>query len=231
MEAPGRVKFLLVAVNYFTKWVEAKLLATITGKNVLNFVWSNIVCRFGVPHEIISDNGKQFAEDPFKAWCTEMKIQQKFTSVAHPQANGQVEVTNRTLVHGIKTRLDKARGDWVEHLPNVLWAYRTTPRTATQETPYNLVYGSKTVIPTEIGLPSPQMMAFVFEKNEQDMRVNLEALEERRELAEVREAKYKEVIAKYYNKKAKVNSFKPGDLVLRKNKVSQVEKLVKLAPN
>ena len=58
LEAPGRVKFLLVAVNYFTKWVEAKLLATITGKNVLNFVWSNIVCRFGVPHEIISDNEK-----------------------------------------------------------------------------------------------------------------------------------------------------------------------------
>lgn len=125
------MKFLLVAVDYFTKWVEVEPLATITGKNVLKFVWRNIVCRFGVPHILVSDNGRQFAEDPFKAWCLEMKITQKFTSVAHPQANGQVEVTNRTLLHGIKTRLDKAKGDWVENLSNILWAYRTTPRTST----------------------------------------------------------------------------------------------------
>lgn len=197
----------------------------------MKFVWRNVVCRFGVPHEIISDNGKQFAEDPFKSWCTEMKVVQKFTSVAHPQANGQVEVTNRTLLHGLKTRLDKARGDWVENLPNVLWAYRTTPRTATKETPYSLVYGSEAVIPAEIGLPSPRTIGYVAYSNDEEIRVNLDALEERRDMAYVREAKYKEAMSKYYNAKAKVNEFKPGDLVLRKNEASRAERLGKLAPN
>ncbi|GJU00331.1 reverse transcriptase domain-containing protein [Tanacetum coccineum] len=89
--SPGRVKFLVVAIDYFTKWVEAAPLATITGKNILKFIWSNIVCRFGIPGVIISDNRKQFAENPFRDWCNELKIKQKFTSVAHPQENGQIE--------------------------------------------------------------------------------------------------------------------------------------------
>ncbi|GJW39172.1 reverse transcriptase domain-containing protein [Tanacetum coccineum] len=67
-EAPRRVKFLVVAVDYFTKWVEAAPLATITGNNILKFVWNNIVCRFGIPGIIISDNGKRFAENPLCEW-------------------------------------------------------------------------------------------------------------------------------------------------------------------
>ncbi|GKD76978.1 reverse transcriptase domain-containing protein, partial [Tanacetum coccineum] len=65
-EAPGRVKVLVVIIDYFTKWVEAVPLATITGKNILKFVWNNIVWRFGIPSVIISDNGKQFKENPFR---------------------------------------------------------------------------------------------------------------------------------------------------------------------
>nr|GEZ85235.1 reverse transcriptase domain-containing protein [Tanacetum cinerariifolium] len=65
-EGPGKVKFLIVAMDYFTKWIEAKAVATITGRQVKKFVWDNIVCRFGIPGEIISDNGKQFADNPFK---------------------------------------------------------------------------------------------------------------------------------------------------------------------
>ena len=109
-EAPGRVKFLVVAIDYFTKWVEAAPLATITGKKILKFVWSKIVCRFGIPGLIVSDNGKQFADNPFRDWCNELNLKQKFTSVAHPQANGQIEVTNRILLQDLKTRLGKAKG-------------------------------------------------------------------------------------------------------------------------
>ncbi|GJU36197.1 reverse transcriptase domain-containing protein [Tanacetum coccineum] len=67
-EGPGKVKFLIVAMYYFTKWIEAKPVATITGNQIKKFVWDNIVCRFGLPREIISDNGKQFRDDPFKDW-------------------------------------------------------------------------------------------------------------------------------------------------------------------
>ncbi|XP_071700350.1 uncharacterized protein [Rutidosis leptorrhynchoides] len=147
----GNVKFLIVAIDYFTKWVEAKPLATISGKRVRNFVWEDIVCRFGIPNEIVSDNGTQFAGDPFRSWCAELNIKQTFTSVAHPQANGQCEVTNRDIVAGIKARLGHDRVGWVDELPKVLWAHRTTPKASTGETPFSLVYGSEAVVPAEIG--------------------------------------------------------------------------------
>ncbi|XP_071727782.1 uncharacterized protein [Rutidosis leptorrhynchoides] len=95
---PGNVKFLIVAIDYFTKWVEAKAVRTITGVQVRNFVWECIVCRFGIPRELVIDNGAHIAKDPFKTWCTDLNIIQKFTSVAHPQANGLCEVTNRDIV-------------------------------------------------------------------------------------------------------------------------------------
>ncbi|XP_071727859.1 uncharacterized protein [Rutidosis leptorrhynchoides] len=97
-EASRRVKFLVVAIDYFSKWVEAEPLAIITERNIVKFVWQNIICRFGILGIIISDNGKQFSENPFHDWCNELNIKQKFTFVAHPQANGKIEVTNRTLI-------------------------------------------------------------------------------------------------------------------------------------
>ncbi|GJW31573.1 reverse transcriptase domain-containing protein [Tanacetum coccineum] len=115
-EGPGKVKFLIVAIDYFTKWIEAKVVATITGNQVKKFVWDNIVCRFGLPGEIISDNGKQFRDNPFKDWCEKLCIRQCFASVKHPQANGLVERANRSLGEGIKARLDERSKDWIEEL-------------------------------------------------------------------------------------------------------------------
>ncbi|GKA29198.1 reverse transcriptase domain-containing protein [Tanacetum coccineum] len=124
-EGPGKVKFLIVAIDYFTKWIEAKPVATITGNQIKKFVWDNIVCRFGLPGEIISDNGKQFQDNPFKDWCEKLCIRQHFASVKHPQTNGLVERANRSLGEGIKARLDERSKNWMEELPHVLWAHRT----------------------------------------------------------------------------------------------------------
>nr|GEV27653.1 reverse transcriptase domain-containing protein [Tanacetum cinerariifolium] len=104
-KGPGKVKFLIVAMDYFTKWIEAKAVATITGEHVKKFTWDNIVCRFGIPSEIVSDNGKQFSDNPFKDWCDKLNITQRFASVKHPQSNGLVERANRSLGEGIKSRL------------------------------------------------------------------------------------------------------------------------------
>ncbi|GJY33238.1 reverse transcriptase domain-containing protein, partial [Tanacetum coccineum] len=71
-EGPGKVKFLIIAIDYFTKWIEAKPIANITGNQVKKFVWDNIVCRFGLRGEIVSDNGKQFRDNPFKDWCEKL---------------------------------------------------------------------------------------------------------------------------------------------------------------
>ncbi|GJV93265.1 reverse transcriptase domain-containing protein [Tanacetum coccineum] len=125
LEGPGKVKFLIVAIDYFTKLIEAKPVATITGNQVKKFVWNNIVCRFGLPGEIISDNGKQFRDNPFKDWCEKLCIRQRFASVKHPQANGLVERANRSLGEGVKARLDARSKNWMEEISHVLWAHRT----------------------------------------------------------------------------------------------------------
>ena len=106
----GQKKFIVVAVEYFTKWVEAEALGKITKNEVMNFVWKNIVCRFGIPRILISDNGTQFQGKKIMQWCEEMKIEQRFTSIGHPQANGQTEVTNKIILQHLKTRLTDAKG-------------------------------------------------------------------------------------------------------------------------
>ena len=115
-----QLKFLVVGIDYFTKLVEAKPLATITKKSIRTFVWRNIICRYGIPRVLVSDNGKQFDNSTFRDFCSELGIKNHYSSPAHPQANGQVEVTNRTLLKIIKTRLDGAKGIWLDELPSVL---------------------------------------------------------------------------------------------------------------
>ncbi|XP_027168007.1 uncharacterized protein LOC113767998 [Coffea eugenioides] len=229
--APGRYEHLVVAIDYFTKWVEAEPLVSISGKAIQKFFWRSIVCRFGIPHVLISDNGRQFAENPFRSWCAGLGIDQHFTSVGHPQANGQVENANRTVLQGLKTRLESAQSSWLDELPSVLWAYRTTPRTATHETPFSLTYGVEAVVPAEVGLPSPRTQNFVATSNEEELRCNLDMLEVRREEAAIRMAKYKSQIARYYNAKVKTIQYQPGDLVLRKNSISRAYSSNKLDPN
>ncbi|GJU81869.1 reverse transcriptase domain-containing protein [Tanacetum coccineum] len=119
-QAFEKLKFVIVAIDYFTKWIEAKPLARITGKDVKRFVWDNIVCRFGLPRVMVTDNETQFVNDPFKGWCESLNIKQMNTAVAHPQANGLVERANKSLMEGIKARLGRERAGWVEELPNVL---------------------------------------------------------------------------------------------------------------
>ncbi|XP_022020233.1 uncharacterized protein LOC110920323 [Helianthus annuus] len=119
-----------------------------------------------------------------------MHIEQNFASVAHPQANGQVERANRSIVEGIKKCLGKEGVSWADELPHVLWAHRTMPKTSTRETPFSLTYGLEAVIPAEVGIPTPRMRQSQ-EENEQQLRLNLDLAEERRELVAIREAKYK----------------------------------------
>ncbi|XP_022014583.1 uncharacterized protein LOC110914071 [Helianthus annuus] len=108
-DAPGVVKVIIVAFDYFTKWVEAKALASTTAMVICKFIWDHIICRFGLPLRIILDNGTNFASEDLQKWFKEMKIEHNFASVAHPQANGLVESINKQIVDGIKARLRTAR--------------------------------------------------------------------------------------------------------------------------
>uniref|UniRef100_A0A2N9ER72 RNA-directed DNA polymerase n=1 Tax=Fagus sylvatica TaxID=28930 RepID=A0A2N9ER72_FAGSY len=211
-----QLKFLVVGIDYFTKWVEAEPLATITEKNIRGFVWKAIICRFGIPRAFISDNGRQFDNSPFREFCEELGIHNHYSSPGHPQANRQVEVTNRSLLKMIKTRLEGAKGLWPEELPNILWAYRTTARTPTGETPFRLTYGTEAVIPVEIGLTTWRTNNYDEEINDAQLRSNLDLVDEVRDQAEARTRVYQQRMARYYDRRVKHREFKVGDLVLRK---------------
>ena len=100
--------------------MEAEPLATIAEKSIRTFVWRNIICRYGIPRVLVSDNGKQFDNSAFRDFCSELGIKNHYASPAHSQANRQVKVTNRTLLKIIKTRLEGAKGIWPDELPSVL---------------------------------------------------------------------------------------------------------------
>nr|GEU94919.1 reverse transcriptase domain-containing protein [Tanacetum cinerariifolium] len=208
-KGPGKVKFLIVAMDYFTKWIEAKAVATITGGQVKKFVWDNLVCRFGIPGEIISDNGKQFSDNPFKDWCDKLNITYRFASVKHPQSNGLMERANQSLREGIKSRLGEGNKNCVEELLHVLWAHRTMIKSSHGDTPFSLTYGTEAVIPTEIGMPTYRTAAVDVVSNDEELRLNLDLLKERRERAAICEAKAKSKMTKYYNARVRDVAFKP----------------------
>uniref|UniRef100_A0A2N9FFW9 Integrase catalytic domain-containing protein n=1 Tax=Fagus sylvatica TaxID=28930 RepID=A0A2N9FFW9_FAGSY len=166
--------------------------------------------------ESISDNGTQFESRLFKGFCSELGIKNFFSSPGYPQSNGQAEVSNKIILSGIKKKLEKAKGKWVEELPSILWTHRTTVRKATGETPFALAYGVEAVIPLEIGILTTRTTDFVVESNEDNLRKDLDLVEERRDLATVWLASYQQQIKKEHDKNVKPRIFRVGELVLRK---------------
>ena len=203
-------------MEYFTKWAEAEPLATITEQKVRNFVWRSIICWFGIPKALVSDNGKQFDNLKFKNFCVEFEIKKYYSSPAHSLSNRQAEVTIRTLKAALKTKLENLKGKWVDYLLEVLWAYRTTCKSVTQETLFALAFGTVVVAPIEVGLKSPRVKFANAEHNEESLCLNLDLLEEKREQALKRVEDYQRRTIRYYDRKVKPNSFKPRDLVLKK---------------
>ena len=164
----------------------------------------------------MSDNGKQFDNPKFRDFCAELGIKNYYSSPAHPQSNRQAEVTIRTLKVTLKTKLEDLKGKWVEYLPEVLWAYRTTRKSVTQETPFALAFGTEAIDSVEVGLKSPRIELANIEHNEEVLRLNLDLLEEKREQVLKRMEDYHRKTTRYYDKRVKPKSYKLGDLVLKK---------------
>jgi IS30 family transposase len=119
-------KFAVVTIEYFTRWIEAKLLATVTSESMKKFFRQNIICRFGVPRTLTMDNGKQFDLDKFKEFCKSLGTTLAFALVYHPESNGAVERANKIVFSVIsKTMFNLHKGKWVEELPK--WYGLKTP--------------------------------------------------------------------------------------------------------
>nr|XP_029145858.1 uncharacterized protein LOC114924745 [Arachis hypogaea] len=225
--APGQLRYLIVAIDYYTKWIEAEPLASITATQCRKFVWRQIITRFGIPEVIISDNGTQFTDKKFREFLEGLRISHRFSSVEHPQTNGQVESANKIIVKGHKKRLDEAKELWADELGSVLWSYRMTPQTSTGETPFRLTYGVEAVIPVEIGDPSPRKT--VGSNDEEAERV---LIDKERSLAHIKELALKQRISLRYNHGVIRREFATNDLVLRRNDIGPTTPGEgKLAPN
>ena len=118
--ALAQKKLLLVATDYFSKWIEVEAFASIKDKDVTQFIYKNIVFRFGIPRSIVSDNRPQFDSRVYRNFYQELKIKNLYSTPRYPQSNGQAEALNKTILTALKKRLDSAKGKWVDELPGVL---------------------------------------------------------------------------------------------------------------
>jgi hypothetical protein len=144
------LKYVVVAVEYCSKWIDVKPLATITSVMVQKFFWQNIVCRFGVPKAITVDNGTQFDAEAFKYFCEQIGTKIHFPSVRHLESNGLVERANGIIMTGImKLIFNQPRGKWPDELIKVVWSHNTTASRSTEFTPFKLLFGDEEITPEE----------------------------------------------------------------------------------
>ena len=115
--ASTQKKLLLVATDYFSKWIEVEAFSSIKDREVTQFIWKNIICQFSIPRSIMFDNGGQFDNRVYQNFCQELKIKNLYSTPRYPQSNGLAEASNKTLLITLKKRLDSAKGKWVDELP------------------------------------------------------------------------------------------------------------------
>jgi hypothetical protein len=135
----GNLKYVIVVVEYFSMWIEAKPLATITSATIEKFFWQNIVCWFGVSKAITVDNGTQFDAETFKTFCDQIGTKTHFASVRHLEFNGLVERANRIIITGImKLIFNLPKGKWPDELAKVVWNHNIVVSRSTGFTPFKL---------------------------------------------------------------------------------------------
>jgi hypothetical protein len=168
-------------VDKFTKWIEAKPIKKLDGSSTIKF-FNKIITRYGVPQNIITDNGTNFAKGVFTEYCGQKGIRLDLASVAHPRSNGQVEKANGLVLAGITPRLveplERSAGCWVEELPSVLWSLRTTPNRSVDFTPFFLEYGAEAVLPTDIEFDAPRVVQYTEKQAKEACEDGIDLLEE-----------------------------------------------------
>ncbi|XP_031095101.1 uncharacterized protein LOC115999386 [Ipomoea triloba] len=178
---------------------------------------------------IVTDNKRQFENKSFQNFSATLGTRSTRTSAAYLQGNGQVENANRTILSGLKRKLDSAGRSWAEELPYILWAYRTTPREAIGETPFALVYGSEAKLPIEVWIPTRRQKELDLTENESLMATDLDLLDERRHMAARRIASYQQRVKTYHDSRTRPRYFQVGDYVLWKREASRPQEGGKLA--
>ncbi|XP_027772677.1 uncharacterized protein K02A2.6-like [Solanum pennellii] len=207
-------RFILVAIDYFTKWVEAVNFKSVTKKVLVDFIHFNIICRFGIRKVIITDNAANLNSHLMQEVCYQFKIEHRNSTPYRPKANGAVEAANKNI--------KKILLRWCKVLDNV------------GATPYSLVYGTKEVIPAEIEIPSLRIVVEAEIDDDEWIKTRLEQLsliDEKRLTLVCHGQLYQKRMARAYNKKVRPRHFEEGQLVLRRILPHHAETKGKFSPN
>jgi transposase InsO family protein len=198
--AVGGYWFLYVAIDKFTKWPEATPVIKINKQSAVKF----IICRFGVPNRIITNNGPQFTSGAFQGHCEDHVIQICYASPADPESNGQVERANAEILKGLKTctygGLKKHGKKWIDELLCVLWDNRTSPSRATGETPFFMVYGAEAVLPLEVTMSSLCVKIYDEATQDQLQREDIDLIDEWRWQSAIKNARYRQALRRYHQR-------------------------------
>jgi transposase InsO family protein len=154
----------VTAIDYFTRWSEAATLRTINTNQVIAFLNSNIITRFGIPDCLVFDDASYFYSLEMSEFALEKGIKLKYSASYYPQGNGLAKSTNKNLIKIIKRTVVENHKNWHNALLNALWADRVTPKDAIGNSPFFLVYGREAILPPHILLPSLQLSQKVQEE-------------------------------------------------------------------
>jgi hypothetical protein len=209
--------YILVCVDYVSKWVEAVPTRDANSKTVIEFLKKNIFQRFGVPKAIISDRGSHFNNKYMENLLKNYHVQHRMSTAYHPQTNGQAEISNKEIKSILEKVVNPSRKDWSQRLGDALWAYRTAYKTPIGMTPFKLVYGKSCHLPVEIEHKAYWAIKNVnceYPKDAGMRKLQIQELEEIRIEAYDNSRIYKEKLVTYHDKILKRKEFKVGDKVL-----------------
>lgn len=215
--SPRKMAYIIIAVDYLTKWAEAKAVKVANAVTTAAFLHENVIVRFGVPKVLVSDRGSHFLNELIEAMTEGYGIDHRKTTPYHPQTNGLAERVNQTVVRILRKTVNDNKRDWDVKLPSALWAYRTTFKVTTNQTPFALVYGIEAVLPIELEIPSLRIAVdsrLTMVESLRDRLLMLESLSERRRASvqhlEAMQRRRKAV----FDKRHKVRTLQPGTLVM-----------------
>ena len=209
-------RYVITTIDNLTKWTEAKLVKDYSATTIMQFIFQNILKRFGCPRILMSDQGTHFLNQTIEALIEKFQVFHQKSTPYHPQDNGTVEAFNKFLEHALTKVCNINKDDWNLRIPTVLWDYRTTCKKLTGNTPFKLAYGKDVVMPMEYIVPSLGIAMLIDMENEETLSerlMHVVELEEGRFIARFHKQVQKKREKAWHDRHIKHKTFKEGDLI------------------